>query len=219
MKVNEMEGLTVADLGIKYQGGSFDCYRRGLTSLKGSPQVVDGNFDCHRNYLTSLEGAPQEVGGDFDCYENEQLVTLKGAPRVVGNSFDCDDCNITTLEGAPRRVGNSFSCANNNRLTSLEGAPQEVGGDFYCYGNPQLTSLKSIHKQIKSIKGVLYASSTAVESHVLGLLLIKSLKKVRLPNLEVERIINDHLDGGTMHSAMDCQHALIKEGYTEYAKL
>ena len=176
MKFNEVKEKSVADLGIEYNGGDFDCTSNSLTSLEGSPEEVSGDFYCYGNLLTSLKGAPQKVGGYFDC--------------------------------------------SNNSLTSLEGGPQEIGYDFYCINNKLLTSLKDIHKHIKSIKGEFDAEyCPKIKSNVLGLLLIKNLKQVKLNNKEVQVIINMHLDGGSMRSALECQAELIQAGFEEYAKL
>ena len=216
MKLNEMKEKTVADLGIKYEGGKFDCSSKKLTSLKGAPQEVGGTFECYDNNLTSLEGAPQKVGGDFNCYRNN-LTSLDGAPQTVGGGFTCSINKLTSLKGAPQEVGGSFSCYD-NKLISLEGAPQEIGGGFYC-GHNNLISLKDIHKHIKSIKQKFNAVRCPIKSNVLGLLLIKDLEKVELDNKEVAAIINSHLNGGSMRSALECQAELIQAGFEEYAKL
>ena len=197
MKLKEIKKKTVADLvGMEYKGDEFY---------------------CSNNQLTSLEGAPLEVNGDFDCSDNN-LTSLKGAPKKVGRNFWCISNNLTTLEGAPQKVGGFFTC-NHNNLTSLKGAPQTVGRGFHCRYNTLLTSLKDIHKHIKSIRGKFDAEDCPIKSHVLGLMLIKDLKKVELDNKEVEAIINSHLDGGSMRSAMECQAELIQAGLEEYAKL
>ena len=125
--------------------GDFDCFRLGLTSLKGAPIEVGRNFYCFKNQLTSLEGAPQEVGGTFSCHSN-QLTSLKGAPRNVGKKFICSWNQLTSLEGAPQKVGGKFVCSG-NKLTSLKGAPQKVGENFDCSWN-NLTSLKGAPREV-----------------------------------------------------------------------
>ena len=89
---------------------------------------------------------------------------------------------------------------------------------MFCFEN-KLTSLKDIHKHIKKIGRSAFFKDNDIQSHVLGLMLIKDLKKVQLDNKEVEAIINRHLAGGSMRSAMECQAELIQAGFEEYAKL
>ena len=164
---------SVADLGIEYKGGSFNCSHNELTSLEGAPSHVNGNFDCSVNLLTSLEGAPSHVGGYFSC--------------------------------------------SVNNLTSLDGAPSHAGGSFYCAFN-ELTSLKDVHKHIAEIKGEFCAVANPINSHVLGLLLIKGVTKVQLDNKQVEEILNRHFGKGRVGMLM-AQEELIEAGLEEFAQL
>jgi len=169
----ESTGKSVADLGIDYKSGNFNCSYNELTSLEGAPSHVGGNFNCSYNELTSLAGAPSHVGGDFYCYDN--------------------------------------------KLISLEGAPSRVSGSFYCAHN-KLTSLKDVHKHITEIKGIFYAIENPIESHVLGLLLIKGVTEVHLDNRQVTEIINRHLGKGRVGMLM-AQEEIIGAGLEEFAQL
>jgi hypothetical protein len=153
-----------------------------------------GDFYCSHNKLTSLDGAPSHVGGDFNCYNNE----------------------LTSLAGAPSHVDGYFNCAS-NELTSLEGAPSHVGGAFYCYSN-KLTSLKDVHKHVTEIKGIFYAVANPINSHALGLLLIKGVTEVRLDNKRVMEILNSYLGKGRAGMLM-AQEELIEAGLEEFAQL
>jgi hypothetical protein len=197
----------------RIHNGDVNVPYEDITSLEGAPKEVVGDFNCGDNELRSLEGAPAKVGGNFYC-SFSQLTSLKGAPKEIGEGFYCEDNELRSLEGAPQKVGRNFHCAG-NELASLDGAPQEVGGDFLCQNN-RLTSLKDIHKQIKKMNGIFSAASNPIKSHVLGLLLIKGIIKVRLDNKEVEAIINRYLGTGDIFSA---QEELIDAGLEEYAKL
>lgn len=185
---------SVADLGIDYDDGSFHCYDNHLTSLKGAPSHVDRSFFCHINKLTSLEGAPRHVGAHFDCGRNQ----------------------LTSLEGAPRHVGDDFYCYH-NQLTSLQGAPRHVGGSFYCPNN-KLTSLKGVHKQIAEIQGRFACTQNPIESHVLGLLLIKGITEIHLDHKQVREILNRHLGKGRA-GMLQAQEELIEAGLEEFARL
>jgi hypothetical protein len=126
--------------------GGFYCAYNNLTSLVGSPRIVNDFFYCTNNQLTTLEGAPQEVGGYFDCSYNN-LTSLVGAPKNIKGSFYCWSNQLTTLEGAPTYVGGSFLC-DGNKLTTLEGAPTYVGGYFDCSYN-NLTTLEGSPQSVK----------------------------------------------------------------------
>lgn len=168
---NESNERTFADwfgkdlTGQTYEG-NLVCTQQGLTSLKGSPEIVTGYFCCDKNELVSLDGAPKYVGDRFDCRDNK-LINLKGGPKEVGECFFCDYNKLESLEGAPEKVGHSFSCYHNqltslkgsprivsynfdcgfNNLVTLEGAPEEVGYDFSCMIN-DLNSLEGAPKVV-----------------------------------------------------------------------
>ena len=133
-----------------------------------------------------------------------------------GGNFSCHSNKLTSLEGAPSHVDGGFYCSD-NELTSLEGAPSHVGGDFYCSYN-KLTSLKDVYKHITEIKGIFYALKNPINSHVLGLLLIKGVTEVRLDNKQVTEILNRHLGKGRAGMLM-AQEELIEAGLEEFAQL
>ena len=125
----ESTGKSVADLGIDYKGGIFDCFDSELTSLEGAPSHVGGDFYCSRNKLTSLDGAPSHVG-----------------------SFYCSYNKLTSLEGAPSHLDGDFYCYN-NKLTSLKDVHKhiaEMKGALYASDNP----IKSHVLGLLLIKGV-----------------------------------------------------------------
>ena len=108
-KVNEAQaGKSVADLGIKYEGGDLYVNDMGLTSLQGAPSSVGGSFYCTNNQLTSLEGAPSTVGGSFYCHNN-QLTSLRSIHRIIkeingyfyckGNPIKSDLLYILLIKG------------------------------------------------------------------------------------------------------------------------
>lgn len=211
----ESTGKSVADLRINYIHGEFLCDAAGLTSLEGSPEHVTGDFDCNNNKLISLKDGPKQVDGHYYCYSNE-LSTLEGAPRRVPSDFDCLDNCLSSLEGGPEFVGGEFGCAH-NYLETLEHAPKVTNGYFYCNTN-MITSLKDVHKHIERVSGRFIAFENPIESHVLGLLLIKGITKVRLDNTQVEEILNRHLGKGRAGMLM-AQEELIEAGLEEFAQL
>jgi len=133
MKLKELFESTeksVADLGIKYNGGNFNCTNNHLTSLEGAPDHVGGHFACVNNRLTSLEGAPSYVHRGFSCINN-QLTSLKGAPSYVGGDFYCTNNRLTSLKDVHRQI-------------------TEIRGVFACRQNP----IKSHVLGLLLIKGI-----------------------------------------------------------------
>jgi hypothetical protein len=82
-----------------------------------------------------------------------------------------------------------------------------------------LKSLKDIHKHIKSIGGKFTASNNPIESHVLGLLLVKGIKEIQIDNKEVQNILNKYLPSRGMESVLACQDELIEAGFGDFAQL
>jgi hypothetical protein len=154
--------------------------------------------------------------GDFGCSYN-QLTSLEGAPSSVGGGFNCSYNQLTSLEGAPSSVGGNFYCSD-NQLTSLEGAPSSVSGYFNCSIN-RLTSLKDIHKVLKQMDGTFYVHGNPLKSNVIGLLLVKGCKKVKLDNKQVEEIMNRHLKSPFGNKrVIECQSELLDAGLEEWAE-
>lgn len=61
---------------------SLYCKGRGVTSLEGSPKVVETFFDCDNNQITSLEGAPEKIGG-YLSIQNNKLTSLQGIHKII----------------------------------------------------------------------------------------------------------------------------------------
>ena len=177
------------------------------------------NFSKWVKIRDSGEWNPRRLGRDLDC-NRERLKSIEGSPVIVAGSFNCSFNLLETLKGAPRKVGNNFNCSD-NLLTSLEYAPEYTNGMFFATRN-KITNLKDIHKQIKSIGSTFWIDGNPIKSHVLGLLLIKSLISVvadttstfRMPAFD---IINRHLEKDK--DVLECQEELISSGFKEYAKL
>ena len=107
---------------------------KSLTSLEGSPIIIEGSFYFNGIGLTSLEGGPKEVDKDFVCTRSN-ISNLKGLP-ILNNvkHFDLSQNMLTTLEGAPKVVPGFFTVGY-NRLTSLEDGPKKVEGLYGVKGN------------------------------------------------------------------------------------
>ena len=177
-----------------------------------------GYFNCFNSNLTSLEGAPSSVGGHFNCAYNN-LTSLEGAPSsVYSGNFYCSNNQLTSLEGAPSSVGGDFRCSI-NKLKSLEGASSSVGGDFWCSFN-QLTSLTGIHKILKQMNGNFYVDNNPLKSNVIGLLLVKGCKEVRLDNKQIQEIMNRHLQSPFGNKrVIECQSEMLDADLDDWAEL
>ena len=182
---------------------NYNCSSRQLTSLKGCPKIVEQDFECRDNYLTNLVDGPTYVGASYYCRHNH-LTSLKGAPKIVGKN-------------PTNRTWSVFNCSY-NMLTSLEHCPEVIDGSLEAQGN-NITSLHNIHKHLKEVGEERYINlkSNPIESHVLGLLLIKNLLEVSLDNKKVESIINKHLKGD--RDVVECQEELLNKDLDDYAQL
>jgi len=182
--------------------------------------AYDVNGDVHFDAgAVKEEKFPVQFGhvtGNFICAGGE-LKTAEGCPTQVDGELFINHNHLTSLFGMPAVVGTHCSIAGNIELRSLEHCSQHIGGKMYMQMLPEITSLQDIHKNIKSVGGILDVTDTPLKSHVLGLLLIKKLPAVRMDNKKVEEIINKHLAGERdIHT---CQEELIEAGFADFARL
>lgn len=186
----------------------------GVTELPYDiPSKLD-QFTIKSTMITSLKGAP-EACSSVEIVQNKKLRSLLGGPQHVMGSYHCYSNALETLQGAPEKVGGIFSCYN-NKLTSFAHAPKEV---FSFVGQKNL--VKSLHgigtDYLVHVSTLIELVGLPIESHALGLLLIKGhpVIKADFPGFE---IIDKHLAGGA-DSLIDCQHELIEAGFEKLAAL
>lgn len=104
--------------------------------------------------------------------------------------------SLTNLDVQFKRIGGvgNFFVAR-NYLSSFRGFPSYLNGNLYADNN-QFTSLKDIHKTIKHVNmsncitpgvhaGLIDFIGNPIESHVLGLCLIKGVKFVKLTDEKI----------------------------------
>ena len=90
--------------GKTYNGGTMDLYKKGLTSLEGSPDITYSDFWCDSNKIKTLKGGPKQI-------------LLNNLNKFSGVSFSCsENPNLESLEGAPKLIEGSFFCRNNPKL-------------------------------------------------------------------------------------------------------
>lgn len=82
--------------------GNFYVGINNLTSLKYSPSQTD-DFSCYKNQLTSLEGSPGIINGSFFCEENN-LTSLIGCTKKIKTNFNCSYNKLNTLEGDQKKL-------------------------------------------------------------------------------------------------------------------
>ena len=131
-KIPKGEKVYDGPKGICFANDHFYWYDKDFNPIDPPNEIETGIeiimlFDSE---LTSLVGSPNIVNGNFIC-SSTPLETLKGAPRTVIGSFDCSATKITSLEGGPEEIDGDFWCTS-NELHSLEGAPRSVGGNVYA---------------------------------------------------------------------------------------
>lgn len=165
------------------------------------------------------------VVGDFSA-RDVGLVTLENFPTRVVGKFEIDDNkNLKTLEHGPQIVVGEFSCSGTG-ISSFEHAPKDIGGSTRAY-SCNFTNLHNIHKQIKKLSGILNLENNHIKSHVLGLLMIKGLRRVNFMShlagsklSEAEVILNKYLKLDVSdRDIIKIQEEIIQAGLGEYAKL
>ena len=102
----------------------FEDEEISILSVKGVlPDYFNGTIFASDLNLTSLEGSPSII--DTLYCDNNQLGSLKGGPTTVKNNFVCENNKLTSLEGAPSSVGGYFACFE-NKLTSLHNIHKQI---------------------------------------------------------------------------------------------
>lgn len=138
------------------------------------------------------------------------LVTLEGSPPTAV-IFDCSNTKITSFVGSPKKVDYFIGNAN-LRVSSILGLPEE--SQDINISKTGITHLHNIHKIVKRCVDI-DLMNCKIESHILGLMLVKDLKFVNPARLFA--IINDCLEYGL--DIHDAQEKLIEAGLSELAKL
>lgn len=90
--------LTELPLTFNYVSGYFICSNNYLTSLKGSPRIIEHNFSCTNNNITSLTDGPDSVGGGFYYCNNNNLESLIGSPKTK-ERFECFGNPLKSIDG------------------------------------------------------------------------------------------------------------------------
>ena len=203
LKSHNIENFKINEDGIIDVDGEarFDELRIGKFPTPVKFGTVTGDFIVSSAELTVLAGCPQHVG-----------------TSEFGGDFMCDYNDVTTLEGGPRTVGGSYSCTGCQDLESLNHMAEKIGRTIFAQNLPKVKNLQGIHKIIKQCGGVFDLTGTKLESHVLGLLMIKGLESVKMEPSGVADIINKHLKQPD-RNAHDCQEDLIDAGFAAFAKL
>lgn len=191
----------------RYCVGDFFAHGLDLLSLKGGPKTVDG-MECnfHENRLTNLEFCPERVKGEFIASSNK----------------------LETLEFFPKQIGAGIFLAR-NKLTEdcFKYLPKKINGDLFIAHN-KIKTLKDIHKHVEEINGDIWVCGNPIESHVLGLLMIKGLKKIDMDDSDKNSqeltkalvLIRKYLAKPfTTQRVYDCQDEMIELGLEEYAQL
>lgn len=190
----------------------------------------DGSVDIHEHADFTTMNTKKMLPVKLNKVEGElhlagYIETLRNCPTEVTEDFDCTYTKITNLEGFPKTVGGSVGLVANEELTSLDGMDGVViGGDFRCEKSKKLTSLHNIHKRIAEVdedgsgEGTISFADSGIKSNVLGLLRIRGVKKVILPDAKVAEILNKHLEKGDP-DIYAAQEELLDAGFDDFAEL
>jgi len=215
----ELDGLKLTSLIGCPQviRGYFTCTNNKLMTLVGGPTEVGGDYHCSRNQLVTLESAPQRISGNFMCDYNK-LPSLKGGPIEVAGSYGCSYNRLTSLVGCAQTIGKNLIAGGNKYLTSLEGGPRFVGGGVFLEFCKGLTSLQNVHLHLPEALAIFLSRvpRVPITGPLLGLLLVKNLRRVVLDDDRLASILNKYLPGG---NPLACAIELIEAGYEEHARL
>ncbi len=195
-----------------------------LTSLEGCPKIINGDFDLPNTQLTSLKGGPKIVKGFFNI-RNCDITSLEFGPEEVEKSYQVHDTKLTSLEFCPSIIKGSFDCSNTN-IRSLDHGPLKV--ENYCdVAENNILHLMGIGRKYFREIGEELTLPDSIQSHILGLCLIKKLfslefikpDRSRYHNqddkyLIIEKIMREHLQS----DGSECQEELMQNGFNDYAK-
>lgn len=197
LKIKELDKITTinSDNTIDIKG---DADLSGLRARKIPVKIntVEGDFVVGGGSITSLDNFPDKVTGDL------QVLML----------------DIPSFVGLPKEVGEDCLLVGNKDVTSIEGLPTTIGGKLDLQQCTRITSLKGIHKLVKQVNGEIDCSNTGVKEAVLGVMAIRGVTSVSLPDNKVAEIINKHLSSDD-RDINACQEELIDAGYTAWAKM
>lgn len=101
-------GLTQFPVQFGHIKGDFNCYSNEISSLKGSPFIIDGSgyFSC--NYLNNLHYLPTKVGYELDLAWNQLNNVISLFPLIhflKNNSLDSLYFSLNTQVDALYKIG------------------------------------------------------------------------------------------------------------------
>ncbi len=174
MKVSELFESGVksvnALLGAKHKKfqdhvNTFDCSYSGITTLKGSPSIVDKTFDCSNNKLTTLEGGPSKVDGNYMAYSNKLLTSLEGGPSYVGERLELSFCGLTSLHNIHKiinHIGDGADFTKNPIKSHVLGLLLIDGLEQVWFNNKKVQSI--INKHLKGDRDVFECQEELIEA-------------------------------------------------------
>ena len=169
MKVHELfEDEEISILSVKgvlpdYFNGTIFASDLNLTSLEGSPSIIDTLY-CDNNQLGSLKGGPTTVKNNFVC-ENNKLTSLEGAPSSVGGYFARFENKLTSLHNIHKQIKRIGLNANFefNPITSCVLGLLLIDGLKTVYlGNTKVQDI--LNKHIKGDKDIFACQEELIEN-------------------------------------------------------
>lgn len=180
-----------------------------LKSLVNIPKHVD-NFSIVETGLITMDNVPDRVDGTFIVNENDDLKDYKIPPEVHGA--------IHLNNNGFEKFSMSFSCDSHvmmtgNKLKTFDNCPNYIAQHFNLSHN-KFESLKGIHKHLEYVGRTLYLSGNPIKDGFLDLLKVKHIKQISYDNVEIMKIINDHLGKGRK-GQLAAQAAMIEAGFED----
>lgn len=171
--VNGMDTIVgdvcIDDPDMKFQGvyinGSFINRCEELSSLEGSPEIVEGKFIVYETKIRNLIGMPKSVGNliahycELETFEglgevrgsidvdNNNIDSLKYLPETIIGNFEIQFNALKNLKYAPKKIYGNVDLSH-NMLTDISNLPEYIGGYLALEDNRDLRSLKGLHSNV-----------------------------------------------------------------------
>lgn len=191
--VNEdvsLQNKNLSSLPIQFGevGGSFYIFKNNLTSLKGTPYIVNNIFDCSNNQLTSLLDGPQKVKQGYICTHN-QLTSLEGVAQNIGDILNIQSNHITTLKNIKTNIVFAFIVVNNPLEKIDYESIKDIKADCFYIDNVQKENFPSFEKfnppgncllDFKKVKDYLKVESEKIALEKKLIQIDKTYSKIKL---------------------------------------
>lgn len=102
---SDYNSYTIDDKNMVIVDGNCAFTNESLDKIPAIIKEVSGNFHCNETSISSLEGSPQIINGSYYCRHNDNLTSLKGFVSVIKGILHCSlNQNLESLDGCDARI-------------------------------------------------------------------------------------------------------------------